>query len=263
MNDKKLIFISNDDGYHAKGLKKLIEIACQYGYVFAVAPSRPQSGKSSAFTFEAPLRAKVVEKTDRYTLMHVNGTPTDCAKLGLDNLVPRRPDLVLSGINHGYNAGASVIYSGTMGVVFEGMFQQIPSVGFSFSDYSDDADFEPCVPVIKSILNYVIDNGLPTGIGLNVNIPNHEGGVNGLKVTHSARGRWVEEFERRIDPHGEEYFWLTGRFDNYEAENPNADLYQLERGYASITPVTVDQSHLPTIQALRDDIQNKKLIFAK
>ncbi len=261
MEKDRLIFISNDDGYFAKGLRKLIEVACQYGYVYAVAPAEHQSGKSSSITIDQPLRAYTVEKTDRYTLIKVNGTPTDCAKLSFNCLLPRRPDLVLSGINHGYNAGNSVIYSGTMGVVFEGLFQDIPSVGFSYSEFSEDADFSACVPVMKSVIEYVLANGLPHGVGLNVNIPKVEGGVKGLKITSAASGRWVEEFEKRVDPFGRDYYWITGRFENTDADNPNADLYQLQRGFASITPCAAEQTHQPTIQLLREKMQAGKLIL--
>lgn len=263
MGEKKLIFVSNDDGYQAKGLRKLIEEASRYGYVFAVAPAEPQSGKSSSITIDTPLRATLVEKTEGYTLMKVNGTPVDCAKLAFNCLLPRKPDLVVSGINHGYNAGNSVIYSGTMGVVFEGLFREVMSVGFSFRDYSAEADFDVCTPVLRSVMEYVMTEGLPKGVGLNVNIPKIDGGVKGLKITTAANGRWVEEFEKRVDPYGRDYYWMTGRFENLDAENPDADLYQLERGYASITPCAADQTHLPTIQRLRDDIQNKRLIFVK
>ena len=218
-------------------------MACQYGYVYAVAPAEHQSGKSSSITIDQPLRAYTVEKTDRYTLIKVNGTPTDCAKLSFNCLLPRRPDIVLSGINHGYNAGNSVIYSGTMGVVFEGLFQDIPSVGFSYSEFSEDADFSACVPVMKSVIEYVLANGLPHGVGLNVNI------------------RKVEEFEKRVDPFGRDYYWITGRFENTDADNPNADLYQLQRGFASITPCAAEQTHQPTIQLLREKMQAGKLIL--
>lgn len=252
MTDKKLILVSNDDGYNAKGIKCLVEWASRYGYVYCVAPAEHQSGKSSAITIDTPLRATTVEKTDSYTIIKVNGTPTDCAKLALNSLLPRRPDLLLSGINHGYNAGNSVIYSGTMGVVFEGCFQKVPSVGFSFSEFAADADFSVCEPVVCNVIERVLAQGLPTGIGLNVNIPNAQGGVKGVKITVAAQGRWVEEFEKRIDPFGRDYYWITGHFENDDADNAAADFYNLERGYATITPCTPEQTHLPTIQWLRE-----------
>ncbi|MGM9803689.1 MAG: 5'/3'-nucleotidase SurE [Muribaculaceae bacterium] len=252
MTDNKLIFISNDDGYNARGLRNLVEWASDYGYVYAVAPAEHQSGKSSAITIDTPLRATTIEKTQRYTIMKVNGTPTDCAKLAFNCLLPRKPDLVLSGINHGYNAGNSVIYSGTMGVVFEGCFQQLPSIGFSFSEFRPDANFSVCEPVVRSVIERVLDNELPNGVGLNVNIPNAQGGVKGIKATIASRGRWIEEFEKRTDPFGRDYYWITGRFENDDANNPLTDFYQLERGYASITPCTPEQTHEPSVELVRN-----------
>lgn len=252
MDKERLIFISNDDGYSAKGLKKLIEVASQYGRVFAVAPAEHQSGKSSSITIDEPLRAYTIVENDKYTLVKVNGTPVDCAKLAFNCLLPRRPDLVLSGINHGYNAGNSVIYSGTMGVVFEGLFYGLPSVGFSYKEFSTDADFGVCEPVVRKVIDYVFAEGLPEGVGLNVNIPNVEGGVKGVKITTAARGKWIKEFEKRTDPFGRDYYWMTGRYENLDKENSETDLYQLERGYASVTPCAPDQTHLPTVELLRE-----------
>ena len=252
MDNKRLIFVSNDDGYDAEGIKKLIEVACDYGYVIAVAPATHQSGKSSSITMDSPLRATVVEETDRYKLMHVNGTPADCAKLGFNRLVPRRPDLVLSGINHGYNSGINVIYSGTMGVVFEGCFQGIPSIGFSYSVYTAHADFSPCEGVVRSTIEYVLENGLPANVGLNVNIPKLDGGVKGVKITKASSGRWKEEYEERVDPFGKKYYWLTGYLENDDADNEETDMYWLDRGYASITPCSPDQSDLKAMEELRE-----------
>ena len=251
MTDKKLILVSNDDGYNAKGIKCLIEWASRYGYVYCVAPAEHQSGKSRAITIDTPLRATTVEQNSCHTIAKVNGTPADCAKLALNCLLPRRPDLVLSGINHGYNAGNSVIYSGTMGVVFEGCFRQVPSVGFSFAEFAADADFGVCEPIVCNVIEAVLAGGLPTGIGLNVNIPNVPGGVKGTKITVAARGRWEEEFEKRVDPFGRDYYWITGHFENDDADNEAADFFNLERGYATITPCTPEQTHLPSLEFLR------------
>ena len=256
MTDKRLILVSNDDGYNAKGIKSLVEWASRYGYVYCVAPAEHQSGKSSAITIDTPLRATTVEKTDRYTIVKVNGTPTDCAKLALNSLLPRRPDLLLSGINHGYNAGNSVIYSGTMGVVFEGCLQGIDSIGFSYGDYRPKTDFTPCDAVMRSTIGYVLEHGLPAGVGLNVNIPVPEGGeVKGIKITRASSGRWAEEYDERVDPYGKKYYWLTGYLVNDDAENAETDMYWLERGYASITPCSPDQSNLQVMESLRKEFQ--------
>ena len=241
MTDKRLILVSNDDGYNAKGIKSLVEWASRYGYVYCVAPAEHQSGKSSAITIDTPLRATIVEKNERFTIVKVNGTPTDCAKLALNSLLPRRPDLLLSGINHGYNSGNSVIYSGTMGVVFEGSFRGVPSVGFSYGDYMPDADFSLCEPIVRQVIEKVLAEGLPEGVCLNVNIPKCER-ILGLKRVKSASGYWKEEFEERVDPHGRVYYWLTGQYHNAEPDNPATDHYWLNRNYATVVPCRADQT---------------------
>lgn len=254
--NERLILVSNDDGYNAAGIRHLIEVASDYGYVIAVAPSTHQSGKSSSLTMDTPLRAEVVEETERYKLISVNGTPVDCTKLALNVLLPRRPDLILSGINHGYNSGVNVIYSGTMGVVFEGCLQGIDSIGFSYGDYRPKTDFTPCDAVMRSTIEYVLEHGLPAGVGLNVNIPVPEGGeVKGIKITRASSGRWAEEYDERVDPYGKKYYWLTGYLVNDDADNAETDMYWLERGYASITPCSPDQSNLQVMESLRKEFQ--------
>ena len=255
-SNDRLIFVSNDDGYNAAGIRHLIDVACEYGYVIAVAPATHQSGKSSSITMDTPLRARIEEETDRYKIISVDGTPADCAKLALNRLLPRRPDLLLSGINHGYNSGINVIYSGTMGVVFEGCFQGIDSIGFSYGDYRPKIDFSPCDEVMRRTIEYVLEHHLPAGVGLNVNIPvPEEGAVKGIKITRASSGRWAEEYDERTDPFGRKYYWLTGYLENKDADNAETDMYWLDRGYASITPCSPDQSNLQVIDLLRKEFQ--------
>ncbi len=239
---RPLILIGNDDGYRAKGINTLIEIASQYGDVVAVAPIEHQSGKSSAITVDVPLRINLVSESNGVKVYSVNGTPVDCIKLAFDcGVLDRTPDLVLSGINHGYNAGNSVIYSGTMGVVFEGSFRGIPSVGFSAGDYSPDADFSSCVPLIRATIEQVLCKGLPEDVCLNINFPKCDE-ILGIKTVKAAKGYWKEEFEKRIDPHGRPYYWLTGQYFNSEPDNPETDHYWLARGYATVVPCRADQT---------------------
>ena len=240
-NERPLIFIGNDDGFRAGGLEALIDIAADYGDVVAVAPFEHQSGKSSAITVDFPLRVHSIRNTERVKLYSVNGTPVDGAKLAFDRLLPRVPDLLLSGINHGYDAGNSVIYSGTMGVVFEGSFRGVPSVGFSYGDYMPDADFSLCEPIVRQVIEKVLAEGLPEGVCLNVNIPKCER-ILGLKRVKSASGYWKEEFEERVDPHGRVYYWLTGQYHNAEPDNPATDHYWLNRNYATVVPCRADQT---------------------
>lgn len=238
---RPLIFIGNDDGFRAGGLAALIDIASRYGDVVAVAPYEHQSGKSSAITVDTPLRVHCIKSSLHTMIYSVNGTPVDCAKLAFDRLLPRTPDLVLSGINHGYNSGNSVIYSGTMGVVFEGSFRGVPSIGFSYGDYMPDADFTPCVPVAEQIIKDALGGGIAKGVCLNVNIPKCDK-VAGVKRVRSAVGYWKEEFEERVDPRGRVYYWLTGSYHNEEPDNPETDLYWLDRNYATIVPCRADQT---------------------
>lgn len=240
--NRPLILIGNDDGYRAKGINTLIEIAKQYGEVVAVAPVEHQSGKSSAITVDTPLRINEVRREDGVAVYSVNGTPVDCVKLAFEcGILSRKPDLLLSGINHGYNAGNSVIYSGTMGVVFEGSFRNIPSVGFSSGDYSPEADFTPCVPYIHATIEQILSKGLPDGVCLNVNFPKCDK-ILGIKTVKAASGYWKEEFEKRIDPHGRAYYWLTGQYHNSEPDNPMTDHYWLARDYATVVPCRADQT---------------------
>ncbi len=246
---RPLIFISNDDGVNSGGIKFLTQIARSYGEVFVVAPQQAQSGKSSAITIETPLRPQIIQDDDDITIYSVNGTPVDCAKLALNKLLPRTPSLILSGINHGFNAGNSAIYSGTMGVVFEGSFLNIPSIGFSYGNYSADADFSQCEPIIRHVIEGVLKNGLPSDICLNVNIPFCDE-IKGIKTTIGAKGRWTEEYEERKDPFGRPYFWITGKYMPSEPHNAMNDVYWLDRGYASITPCHADQTAFDALDTI-------------
>ncbi|MEF9924471.1 MAG: 5'/3'-nucleotidase SurE [Muribaculaceae bacterium] len=246
-SERPLILISNDDSITAKGIYALIDFASEFGDIFVVAPSLPQSGKSSAITVETPLRATRLPDYKGATMYHVNGTPVDCTKLALNSLMPRNPDYIISGINHGANTGNSAIYSGTMGVVFEGNVRGIPSIGFSYLDHKSDTDFSPCKPIVTKILRDVIAKGLPQGVSLNVNMPK-DCIIKGTKVAHAAKGVWSEEFQKRIDPHGHEYYWLTGKYINYEPESTETDLYWLSQQYASVVPCQADQTAFSAIK---------------
>lgn len=240
-NERPLILISNDDGFDSKGIQTLIDIAADYGDVVAVAPTYPQSGKASAITVDAPLRLTLVADKVSVKIFHVNGTPADCVKLAFFRALPRIPDLVLAGINHGYNSGNSAIYSGTMGAVFEGSFRKVPSIGFSFNDHGLEPDFSPCFPLIRQTIERVLGQGLPKGICLNVNFPNC-GQIKGLKTVAGSTGYWEQEFEERFDPRGRAYYWLTGKYHDSDPDDDTTDNYWLARGYATVTPCRADQT---------------------
>lgn len=239
--EKKLILISNDDSVNAPGLHFLVDCVKELGDVWVVAPDEPKSGQSSSMTFNAPLRITEHEGYEGARLFSVSGTPVDCVKLAMHNILPRRPDLVLAGINHGSNAGNSVIYSGTMGAVFEGCMNGIPSIGYSLLHHSMKADFSECVPYVKGLTAKVLDIGLPLGVCLNVNFP-AKVRIEGMKVVRAARSHWTEEYQQYTDPHGKPFYWLTGKQINEEPDNPETDLYWLERNHATCVPCTALQN---------------------
>lgn len=245
IENRPLILITNDDSIKAPGIHCLAKSVSHLGEVYVVAPAAPQSGMSAAITVGAPLRiAEVPSDTDGIRLFTVTGTPVDCIKVALGEIVPRRPDFIFSGINHGSNSAVNVLYSGTMGAVLEGCVQGIPSVGFSLLHHSMKADFSLSASFVSSIAETVMAKGLPTGVCLNVNIP-AKVTPEGLKVCRAAQGRWTDEYQRYIDPTGNPFYWLTGRFVNEEPDATDTDEYWLAKNYISIVPVYVD----PTAKA--------------
>ncbi len=251
---RPIIFISNDDGVHAKGLHHLVACVKDLGEVYVVAPAQPQSGKSSAISVETPL---FIETHPEYTDAHyfsVTGTPVDCVKLAMHHILPSHPAVMLSGINHGSNAGNSVIYSGTMGAVMEACMVGIPAIGYSLLHHSIAADFSECDPFIRKITAAVLADGLPHGVCLNVNFP-AKVKIEGLKVVRAADSHWTEEYKDYTTPHGKPFFWLTGKLINDEPDNPDTDLYWLDRNYASVVPCHPDQSDIEAIPVLKSMLQ--------
>lgn len=238
-NKRPLILISNDDGYHSKGLKCLIDMVRDLADLIVVAPESSRSGFSRAFSAYTPLRLKQRHKIEGVDVWSCNGTPVDCIKLALSELCVDRPDMVIGGINHGDNASVNAHYSGTMGVTIEGCMKYIPSVAFSLCDHQDDADFEPMRTLVHSITSKVLSDGLPNGVCLNVNFPVVDK-IKGVKVCRMAKGTWGNEVVRNIHPRGFKYYWLVGEYTNDEPESEDTDNWALTHGYVSITPTTVD-----------------------
>lgn len=247
--DRPLILISNDDSINARGVHHLCECVKEFGDIIVVAPDEPQSGQSSSLSVNRPLRITLHEGYEGATVYSVSGTPVDCVKLALHSIVPRKPDLMLSGINHGSNSGNAITYSGTMGAAIEACTTGIPAVGFSLLHHSLKADFTYTTPFVKEITRRVLSEGLPAGVCLNVNIP-AKVEPKGVKVCRAARGHWSEEYERYLDPLGKPFYWLTGRFCNDEPEATDTDEYWLGQKYVSVVPATVDQTALTSIPAI-------------
>ncbi|MBQ9474421.1 MAG: 5'/3'-nucleotidase SurE [Bacteroidales bacterium] len=248
---KPLIFITNDDGHSSRGLACLTELALEVADVVVVTPELNSSGKSHSLTSNVPLRVRAISEGDHLSQYACTGTPVDCVKLGEEHLCPRKPDLILSGINHGSNASINVIYSGTMGAVIEASTLGYPAVGFSLLSHSAKADFSHCLDYVRAIIKDVLENGLPSRISLNVNIPKAESEpLKGIRVCREAGAYWSDSFEKRIDPSGQPYYWLTGKFvclDNAE----DTDEYALHNGYISIVPTHPDYTAPSYIEPMR------------
>ncbi len=244
-----LILISNDDGFEAKGINELIKAVTPLGDVVVVAPDGPRSGMSSAITSIEPLKIKLLENKPGLKIYSCSGTPVDCIKLGINQLLDRKPDLVVTGINHGSNASICVLYSGTMGAAIEGCIFGIPSIGFSLTDHAQDADFSSATHYAALISKKILAEGLPSGVCLNVNIPNVES-INGIKICTQTKGQWIKEFYT-TEKNGEKQYWLTGEFDNFEPDNTESDEWALANGYVSVVPTKIDMTSHEMLNKLK------------
>ncbi len=251
MEEQKLILVTNDDGYQAKGFNSLIEAVRPLGKVFAVAPFDAQSGMSHAITVKHPLRTIKIKEEENLSIFAVHGTPVDCVKLAINVLLPRRPDIIVSGINHGSYSSTSILYSGTMGAALEGSVNMIPSIGFSHLNFDHEANFEVPIKYSHLITEKVIQNGLPKNICLNVNFPDVTlDKISGIRVCRQTMGYWREEFDKRMDPVGKEYYWLTGFYYNHEPDAQDTDEWALKNNYISIVPVHTDFTSYETIKII-------------
>lgn len=239
---KPIILITNDDGITAPGIRSLIEAVHDMGEIIVVAPDSPQSGMGHAITIGKPLR---LDEVDVFQDMGIkawqsSGTPVDCVKLAHDVILHRKPDVCLSGINHGSNAAINVIYSGTMSAAMEAAVEGIPSAGFSLLDFNFDADFSVAKIVVREVTRKMLAERMPENFLLNVNIPKvTEAAFKGTKICRQADAHWSENFIKRKDPRGRDYFWMTGKFVNRD-RGLDTDIEALENGYASIVPVRID-----------------------
>ena len=249
--EKPLILVTNDDGISAPGLRNLIRVMNTLGDVLVVAPDSPQSGMGHAITINSTLRCTKVTLDDGpQTEYSCSGTPADCVKMGVHEILKRKPDLCVSGINHGSNSSINVIYSGTMSAAVEAGIEGISAIGFSYLDYDWEADFSQITDFIKRIAKSALTNGIPEGVVLNVNLPKlQKNEIKGIRICRQAMANWVEEFDKRKDPTGKEYYWLTGKFVN-EDKGEDTDEWALENGYVSVVPVHFDMTAHHCIQKL-------------
>ncbi len=249
---KPLILATNDDGITAPGIRALVEFMNEIGDVVVVAPNSPQSGKGHAITINSTLTYEEINLEGIQKDYSLSGTPVDCVKFALDKVLPKKPDIVVSGINHGANSSINVIYSGTMSAAVEAGVEGLQAIGFSLLDFSWDADFSQAKKHIQSIVKKVLENPLPKGIVLNVNIPNlKENQIKGIKVCKQADAKWEESFDERTNPHGKKYYWLSGYFNNMD-KSEDADETALANGYISIVPVKFDLTAYEYLEELRN-----------
>lgn len=257
MSEIPLILVTNDDGVNAKGLKALIEVVKKFGKVVVVAPATPQSGMSHAITVRNPLRIECIDKKEDVEIYCCNGTPVDCVKLAFSKVLSKKPNLLVSGINHGSNASTSIFYSGTMGAALEGCINYVPSVGFSLLSTHPDADFTASKVYSEKIVKKVLEDGLDDHVCLNVNIPDVPlNDIKGIRVVRQTKGYWKEEFDPRIDPDGHEYFWLKGKFHNIEPDAIDTDEWALKNNYVSIVPINIDLTCYDTLKKIKHWEQN-------
>jgi 5'-nucleotidase len=251
--EEPVILITNDDGITAPGIRSLVEAARPLGKVVVVAPDKPQSGMGHAITIGTPLRMNKVEIFEGIEAWQTSGTPVDCVKLAVDKILHRKPDICLSGINHGANHSINVIYSGTMSAAMEASIESIPSIGFSLLDYRYEADFSAAIFYANKIIKMVLANKFDKHLLLNVNVPAvPKNEIKGIRICKQAYAKYKEEFDERKDPQGKKYYWLTGEFINFDKDK-DTDVWALQHNYVSVVPVQFDLTNY----ALKKQLEKK------
>ena len=252
MSKRPLILVTNDDGISAPGIRTLISAMNELGDVIVVAPDSPQSAMGHAITINSTLQCNQVKIDDGPQIEYsCSGTPADCVKLGINEILDRKPDICVSGVNHGSNSSINVIYSGTMSAAVEASIEGIPAIGFSLLDYSWNANFNEIKKYLINITKQALLNGIPKGNALNVNFPKlKEKDIKGIKICRQANAYWVEKFDKRVNPQGKEYYWLTGEFINKD-NGHDSDEWALANGFISIVPVKFDMTDHENISHIK------------
>ncbi len=252
---RPLILVTNDDSIFSKGIRSLINAVKSIGDVVVVAPDSPQSGMGHAITINDPLRLDKTDFLEDIEAYSCSGTPVDCVKLGISEVMHRKPDLIVSGINHGANTATNVLYSGTMSAAIEGAMEGIPSIGFSLDSFDSQADFSVAMKIVEIVVRETLENGIPEGNCLNVNIPDVSADdIVGIKVCRQANAYWEDRFDQRLDQHNRTYYWLTGDFKD-QKEQTDTDVYWISKGYATIVPTQFDM----TSYSIMKEIENWNL----
>jgi 5'-nucleotidase len=245
------ILVSNDDGIDSAGIFSLVEALQEIADVTVVAPHKEQSAVGHAITMQTPLRVFEYQKNGKFFGFAIDGTPADCVKIGMRNLMPSPPDLVLSGINHGSNTAINIIYSGTVSAAREAAIMDVPSIAISVASHQV-LDFSFASKVAKLLSQEVYTRGLPLGTMLNVNIPNlPENQIAGIVVTKQGKSKWDDIYEKRIDPYGRNYYWLTGNLMEMDTAL-DIDQAAIKKNYVSVSPIHFDLSDYNTFNMMKE-----------
>lgn len=247
--EKPLILVTNDDGISSRGIKALVNVAKEFGDICVIAPDKPQSGMGHAITVHSGITVNEAIFPGAKLAFSCSGTPADCVKLGKYHLLQRKPDICLSGINHGANMSLNVIYSGTMSAALEGALEGIPSMGISLCNNSVDANMKTSERVVKNMIEMFLQNKPDKNLCLNVNIPDvpfEE--MKGIRFCRQSKGNWKEYYKERKHQDGKEYLWLTGEFENFEKASTDTDLWALNNNYVSVVPVHADMTHYAELE---------------
>ncbi len=240
---KPQILVINDDGITSRGIKALVAVASAFGDVTVVAPDKPQSGMGHAITVHSGITVSPAHFEGAKKAFSCSGTPVDCVKVAMYHLLKAKPNLCLSGINHGSNASLNVIYSGTMSAALEGSLEGVPSAGISFCNNDVDADMGASLKATKAVIEMILNNNTDKNLCLNVNIPDVPlKNVKGIKFCRQAKGNWHEFYKEHKDKKGNEFLWLTGKFENLEQKKTDTDLWAIDHNYISVVPIHADMT---------------------
>lgn len=251
MNKKLSVLISNDDGIFSEGISALIREIHTIANVTVVAPESQQSAVGHAITVHRPLRVREVKIEGAYSAYAVDGTPADCVKLATRHLMSSKPDLVISGINHGSNTAISIIYSGTVSAATEGTILGIPSFAVSLTSFESNVDYCYAAKFSKKLALLIAEKNLPNGTLLNVNVPPiPEEQIQGVVITKQGKSVWNDEFEARRDPGNRQYFWLKGELVELDNEE-DIDQRAILNNKISITPIQFDLTNFEMLEKLR------------
>lgn len=246
------ILISNDDGIDAPGIIALVEKFREMGNVIVVAPDKQKSASSSALTTTDPLRVQEVHRDGRLFGYAVSGSPVDCVKLGLISIMDRKPDIVVTGVNHGRNTGINILYSGTVAAAAEGFLQGIPSFAVSLSSHNTAKECHTAADFAFMIVNEIMNNRKKNeNIFININVPAiDKSSIKGIRVVNHSNSFWEDEYEKRIDPFGRTYYWFNGAY-LYDENEVNADDVAVDTGYVAVTPLQLAFTNLAQLNEIK------------